>query len=260
MIIGGTPKGKGVFHELASRGKDKLRNPDWHTFDPPFTSYDNPLIPRAQIDELAATMPELVRRQEIFAEFLDDVASVFRNLRECMTAAPADPVKGATYYAGVDVAKHVDFTVICILDAQGRQVYHARFNQLDWGYQKKFIIEACRRYDARVLIDSTGVGDAIYDDLRTSGLRIEGLVFTPASKKRIVESLMLAFENRSIAIFADNPIQEDELKLFSYDISSSGNVHYSAPDGYHDDCVMALALAWWCKDKSAVRVPRFASL
>ncbi len=34
-----------------------------------------------------------------------------------------------------------------------------------------------------------------------------------------------------------------EMKRFEYEIGPSGGVSYGAPSGYHDDCVMALALA-----------------
>ena len=37
----------------------------------------------------------------------------------------------------------------------------------------------------------------------------------------------------------------NELKLYGYKISANGNVQYGAPEGYHDDCVIALALAAW---------------
>lgn len=35
----------------------------------------------------------------------------------------------------------------------------------------------------------------------------------------------------------------NELSIFQYEIARGGTVKYSAPSGYHDDCVMALALA-----------------
>jgi len=37
----------------------------------------------------------------------------------------------------------------------------------------------------------------------------------------------------------------NELKLYGYKTSSSGNVQYGAPEGYYDDCVTAPALAAW---------------
>jgi len=35
------------------------------------------------------------------------------------------------------------------------------------------------------------------------------------------------------------------MKRFEYTVSPTGGISYSAPGGYHDDCVMALALANW---------------
>ena len=34
-----------------------------------------------------------------------------------------------------------------------------------------------------------------------------------------------------------------EMKRFEYQLGAYGQVSYGAPSGYHDDCVMALALA-----------------
>jgi hypothetical protein len=36
---------------------------------------------------------------------------------------------------------------------------------------------------------------------------------------------------------------EAKLRRYEYAISPSGGITYDAPSGYHDDCVMALALA-----------------
>ena len=34
-----------------------------------------------------------------------------------------------------------------------------------------------------------------------------------------------------------------EMRRYEYEIGPTGQVSYAAPSGYHDDCVMALALA-----------------
>ena len=36
-----------------------------------------------------------------------------------------------------------------------------------------------------------------------------------------------------------------EMRQYEYDIGPTGQVSYVAPSGYHNDCVMALALAVW---------------
>ncbi len=35
------------------------------------------------------------------------------------------------------------------------------------------------------------------------------------------------------------------MKRYEYRVGPMGQVSYDAPSGYHDDCVMALALAWY---------------
>lgn len=244
VIIGGTPKGRNLFFDLKTKACDRLdpRYADWEFFHR--TSYDNPYLERAEIDKLVADLPENVRKQEIEAEFLEDSAAVFRNIAKCIGAAEAKRVPGVAYYMGVDLAKHVDFTVITILDQQGRQVHLNRFNKLDWVYQKQVIAATARAYNAMVVIDSTGVGDPIFDELkRDEALHVVGYKFDMHSKRRLIEALMLAFDQERIRILPDET-QKNELQIFSYDITASG-MKYSAPEGHHDDCVIALALANW---------------
>ncbi len=248
IIIGGTPKGKNLFFQLATKAQDRQdpKYRDWKYFHK--TSYDNPFIDRADIDALAAEMPEAVKQQEIFGQFLDEAAGVFRNIDACIDkgARAETPVAGRNYCAGLDLAKHVDFTVLTVLDENGRQVYWNRLNQLDWPYQKQLIIQVAKDYRARMVMDSTGVGDPIFDDLRDAGLDVQGYKFTNDSKKKLVESLMLAFERGDLHLLPEK-IQENELKMFEFSRTPSGLISYAAPEGLHDDCVFALALANWAR-------------
>lgn len=72
VIIGGTPKGKmyknqkHLFYELYE--KEKF-NENYKSFQ--FTTYDNPLLDKAEIDTLAKEMNVSIRAQEIFGEFID---------------------------------------------------------------------------------------------------------------------------------------------------------------------------------------------
>jgi hypothetical protein len=246
IYIGGTPKGKNLFWRLATKAQDR-QDPlyrDWQHFH--YTSYDNPFIDKADIDALAADLPEAVRKQEIYAEFLDDATGVFRYVDRVIGSQPSAPIPGRAYCAGLDLAKHVDFTVLTIFDDAGNQVYWNRFNKLDWPYQKRLITDIIRQYNARLLMDSTGIGDPIFDDLRAAGLDCDGYKFTHESKKKLVESLMLAIEQQQIRLL-NEPIQTNELKTFEYTLSPSGVISYSAPEGMHDDAVMALALANWAR-------------
>jgi hypothetical protein len=54
----------------------------------------------------------------------------------------------------------------------------------------------------------------------------------------------LAFENREITILND-PVTIGELQAYEMETLASGMIRFGAPEGAHDDCVMALGLAWY---------------
>ena len=97
---------------------------------------------------------------------------------------------------------------------------------------------------------AAGIGDPICDELQRENVEVDGYKFTNTTKKDLIENLSIMIENQQITI---PPIPEliNELKLYGYKTTPSGNVQYGAPDGYHDDCVIALALAAWQSKRSA---------
>ncbi len=241
VLFASTPKGKNWFYDVWTRGQDPMQSEfmSWR-----FPTSDNPMIQQSDLDHAKQSLPVDVFAQEYLAEFLDNQAGVFRNIAACATSKSSGPVAGMDYVGGLDLARLTDFTVLTILDSDGRQVFIDRYNLLDWAVQKQRIINDVNRYNAALLLDSTGIGDPIYDDLRRAGLNVDGYKFTSDSKGKLIEFLMLAFDQAKIAIL-DDPVQKNELGIYEYTIGRSGNVSYNAPDGYHDDTVIALALAWW---------------
>ena len=179
-----------------------------------------------------------------------DSSTVFRNIEACSKANPAEPVFEEHYHLGVDLAKHIDYTVIIIFNSKGEMVYMDRFNELDWAIQRERIKAIAKKYnDAQCWIDSTGVGEPIYEDLVNDGVNVEGYKFTNESKKQIIQNLMISLEQEKIRIFhKEDPlgrVLRDEMLIFEYEMTPSGLIRYQAPEGYHDDCVIALALANW---------------
>jgi hypothetical protein len=37
------------------------------------------------------------------------------------------------------------------------------------------------------------------------------------------------------------------MEIFEYEILPSGKIRYSAPNGFHDDCILSLAMANWSR-------------
>jgi hypothetical protein len=237
-----TPKGHNWFFELWTRGQDKMET-EYESWM--FPTVANPTLDPKEIEAFARDMPEFAYRQEILGEFMEDAGSVFHGVDQCVKGAFSVALTGQSYVLGVDLAKYQDFTVLCVLSMDGHLASFTRFGEVDWVLQKAKIVAKAQEYNnARVLVDSSGVGDPIYDDLRRSGLRVEGFKFTNASKADLIENLIILIEQKKIS-FPNVPELVNELKLYGYTMTKGGTTQYNAPQGYHDDTVIALALAAW---------------
>ena len=230
-----TPRGRNFFYSLFMKGGET----DWEAFK--FTTYDNPYIDPAEIEEAKRQLPEAVFRQEYMADPMDNASNPFgsAHIRNCVKPLSTQP----TAFYGIDLAKSHDWTVIIGLDKDGNVSYFDRF-QKDWKQTKETILNLDKSIP--VMIDSTGVGDAITEDLQRSFNAMEGFKYTSQSKQQLMELLSLSIQQGKIG-FPDGVIKE-ELDIFEYQFTSNG-VRYNAPSGFHDDCVNALALAVKCKDK-----------
>ncbi|MDD5707525.1 MAG: terminase family protein, partial [Kiritimatiellae bacterium] len=296
-IFVSTPKGRNWFYDLFTRGQDSFER-DYASFR--FPSSASPYFPAEEWEEAKRTLPEDVFRQEYMAEFLEDSAGVFRNVDACLEVRGQEsevrPECVRSVVIGCDVAKHTDWTVLIAMDAEtGRCFAMERFNMLDWPIQKERIVGFARKWRGRVVMDATGVGDPIFDDLKRVLPDIEGFRFTAGSKVELVQRLAVAIEQRKVSWpggwgvgsgqaaggsgqaaggsgqlavgskqcggglpTANCSLPTDpwevltaELKRYEYEIGPTGQISYGAPAGYHDDCVMALALAnhrrWECE-------------
>lgn len=226
-----TPKGKNYFFSLFNKGKNG--EPGWESFQ--FTTYDNPWIDSYEVDEARRGLPDVVFEQEYMANPAENAANPFglAYIRQCTYEISQSPP--AVF--GIDLAKSVDWTVIIGLDRNGSVCYFDRF-QKDWRQTKQTIKQLPR---VPMLIDSTGVGDPVVEDLANDGVPATGFKFSNVGKQQIMLNLVTAVQQRRIT-FPDGPITR-ELETIEYQFGQYG-VKYAAPQGFHDDCVMSLALAW----------------
>jgi len=239
-----TPKGKNWFFEEFTRGQDseKKDTSSWN-----FLTSDNPYIDKKEIEHAKANLPARVFLQEFLGAFIEDIGGVFRDVRECVGGKLEEPDKAKHYTIGVDLAKYQDYTVIVVLDkTTNHVVYFDRFHKLDWNFQKNKIVTIIRKYNnAQCIIDATGIGDPIYDDLNRLGLNIVPYKISGTSKRPLIENLSINIQEKNIT-YPEIPELINELNIFAYKTNqTTGHTSYSAPEGYHDDIVIALALACW---------------
>ena len=231
-----TPKGKNYFFSLYQKGMHK--EPDWQGYK--FSTFDNPYIDRDEILEAKRQLPEAVFQQEYMANAMENAANPFgsQHIDKCVKQLSRQP---AMFY-GIDLAKSVDWTVIIGLDQQGDVCIFDRF-QKDWKQTKEHILTLDR--NRPIMIDSTGVGDAITEELQRDFQFMKGFKYTSTTKQQLMELLASTIHKGEVS-YPEGAIK-DELGVFEYQFTSTG-VRYNAPAGFHDDCVNALALAVKCRN------------
>lgn len=237
----GTPNGMNWMHELWLLGRSG-QDAEWKSWT--CSTFDNPYIKQEEIKKAIARMPEIAIQQEIYAIPMTSQGMVFRSVDTLSTLSRQDPKPGKRYEAGIDLAKYKDWTVVSVIDPlTGDQVDLDAFNKIDWSLQVRKISVILKRWNnAHAFIDSTGVGDPIFEALKRAGLRVSAYQLNQASKKELIDNLILKLDKQEIRLI-DDDIQKGELKSYAYELTSSGHLKTNAPSGKHDDYVIALALS-----------------
>lgn len=250
VVFISTPMGKNWLYR-------KFNNvPDNGRFQ--FKSIDNPYFPKEQWEKRRGELPEDVFAQWWEAKFVDSAGTVFKTEKIdkiINSNSYAEPKEGKLYSMGVDMAKHKDFFVITVVDQDNRVVYWERSNKESYTFQKDRVVSIARKYNnARIWLDSTGVGEPVYDDLFDEGLIVDDFHFSNSSKRRLIDKLRILIEEEAITIPAES-VMINELKNFQKEATPSGKILYHAPEGYdfHDDCVDSLALALWEAETTPVK-------
>jgi phage FluMu gp28-like protein len=196
------------------------------------------VLKASEIEDARRQLPENVFRELYMAEASDDSGNPFGqdHIRACV--APLS--EKAPVACGVDLAKSVDWTVVVALDRAATVCGFERWQRVPWAETSSRVLGLIGRTPS--LIDSTGVGDPVVEGMQREGrnARIEGFTFSGPSKQRLMEGLAVAIQSGAVR-YPDGAIRA-ELDSFEYAYTRTG-VRYTAPAGYHDDCVMALALA-----------------
>jgi len=237
----GTPKGRNHFFELFQKGE--RGEEDWKSWR--FPTVSNPKIDPKEVEAAKRDLPEVVFRQEYLAEFVDNAGSVFRNVEGCAVLEPREPEENRVYVAGADIANAEDFTVIAIIDAETKEMVHQeRFNRVDYPILEARIIGIYKRWHLKsIKIEVNGIGQGVIDHLRREGIMVIPFMTNNSTKQAIIQNLQVAFEQNSIKVLNDRQLK-NELLNYEEKRTQSGAYIYNAPKGQHDDCVMALAIAW----------------
>ena len=236
-----TRRGHNFFWECYRRGLDP-EMPDWACWQMPTSA--NPYIKQEEIEAARLELPERTFQQEYLALFLDDAGGVFRNVAACSTGQPEAARSGAQYVVGVDWAKSLDYSVFSVWDATRRkEVWIDRSNKVDYELQYGRLLALCERYNCKTVVaELNSIGTPAAEQLQRRGLPVQGFTTTNATKAAIIDAMALALEQSTVTLLAD-PVAIEEMQAYEMERLPSGLFRYGAPEGQHDDTVIARCLA-----------------
>jgi len=250
-IFIGTPKGRNHFYDLYKMGKKKDVK-DWKSWH--FTSFDNPLLDKEEIEVAKETMSTFAFRQEFMANFEAPQSDIFKEDWVIIKDKEEEPENG-TYYMAVDLAgfenvskqasnkkKYLDQTSIAIVKVGDDNKWWV--DKVDAG--RWDIKEVCERilkhtqlYGIQVIgIEKGSLMRAVMPYLTEMMLkqniypRIEEIAIGNRSKvDRVVGALQGRFEHKQVELCDGDWVKEFKDELLNFPTT-----------GIHDDMVDSVSL------------------
>jgi phage FluMu gp28-like protein len=196
-------------------------------------------------------------------KFLDgELQYISGELIESCSTDDLNPKGEAQYFAGLDIGKTVDRTVLLVVKRVGGVAfthYIETCKRTDDEKLQLMVDTAMKRFSLRrLVVDATGMGTFPADVMRKrhGASKIEPVVFTQQSKEDMATALYTAFAKRTVMIPKTKlPAEGSESQAaekLRLDIASirriittAGNVRYDAPhtNEGHADRAWALAMA-----------------
>lgn len=262
IILFSTPRFKNdndLFYKYYSLGdqneKKGYYSVDWKKWD------TSALLPPEKLQQYKETLPYKIFVNEMLGEFLDLEGSVFGDFSKVLSNN--FNINDKEYYIGIDwgTGSGEDNTAISVFNGIGQQVFLRYFNDKNTIDSIKDIVDVVKKYKPRgISVEINSIGKPNYDllqsELNRSGFRMNVNKFntTNESKRKIIEGLALAIEKGEIQLLNDKQLTV-EMTVYEMQKTAGGkSVTYNAPSGYHDDTIIATAIAYDSIRKSTYHI------
>ena len=252
-IFIGTPKGRNHFYDIYKMGQSgKPETKDWKSWH--FTSFDNPLLDKEEIEVAKNTMSTFAFRQEFMANFEAPQSDIFKEDWVVVKDKEEEPEHG-TYYMAVDLAgfenvskqasnkkKYLDQTSIAIVKVgDDNKWWVDKVDAGRWDIKEicERILDHVRLYDIQVIgIEKGSLMRALLPYLTEMMLkqsvypRIEEIRIGNRSKiDRVVGALQGRFEHKQVELCDGDWVREFKDELLNFPTT-----------GVHDDMVDSVSL------------------
>ena len=281
LIAIGVPQSNNWFHSYWLTGQEQDNHDadgnDFWSFSVPSTA--NPYFCRCakhgdgsykhcELEFWRDRLPETRFRQLYLAEWAEAEGQIFRRVDDAFNGpvmgehspvfeertayneygeitSTVQRLTSGPYLMGLDLGKLHDFTVAYVIDIPNMTVVdRLRFNAIDYTVQVERVADLYRKYNCQTInMDVTGVGVPIHEMLRNAGCSISPYVFTNETKATLVSTLASELEHGRVHFMKDDEKLRNELRVYEGTVMPGGQIRYSAPASYYDDCVIAAGLA-----------------
>ena len=239
-----TPNGKNWFYRRAREIESGKRPGYFQEGD----SRENQFVSRDFLEERVRYFSESRLQQNIMGQFVDSGGEILSGsyIDRALEFGTRDKTRPlppeVRYMSGWDLARKKTATVgitVAVCGDMARVVALERFKMVEWTVIIEKIARRQEQYPGQLVLDCTGLGDVISDQLST--YHPVNVLFTPASKAELLTNLELIHARGNVSYdrweLPDGPGRtwslEDELRQARWD------------DNTECDSLMALALALW---------------
>lgn len=251
MLLTSSPFVKnGFFWDYFNFGLEGSHNTvtvDWS--NPAFKPSIDLILPPEKLEQYRLILPSNVFKSEYLGEFLDDEGMVFNDILyvDKPLIFPGDKL-----YFGIDWSNQTnnDDTVLTAFNERGEQVFLKYWNnltplgQIDVIYKE---LELYRKQIEVIVCETNSIGTPYTDLLKAksqwTAQKVDGFTTSNTSKNELVVNTQVAIERQQIRLLADEKLKR-QFGYFSADYNpKTRNVTYAAPQGLHDDIVLATMFA-----------------
>lgn len=251
VVLCSTPKHKTGFffkyYMLGLSNEPNILSYNWSEFD------TSALLPDEKLAEYQRNLPSAQFKTEFLGEFLDNEGGVFGDFSGIIKN-PTEYDEQLNCYMGIDwgTGQGQDETAIAIFSSNKQMIALYHFSDKDETATINYIIELIRKYmPLKVQVETNSIGSVFYGLLdkaiKAAGLPVMLLRFTTTneSKERLINNFQVAMQNKTVSIL-DNQTLRIQMDMYEMKVTQNGKRTYNAASGYHDDCIIAMLLAFNC--------------
>ena len=241
VLLFSTPRGRDWFYNMHKMGED----PEFKQYTSCRMTYQgNPYVNLEEIESARKALPEAIFRAEYLGEFLEGESSVFTNFNN--NIFDRYPKPQGQIFAGLDTGQSSDYKVATFIDSTGKIIDIYRDNKKTYEQMTNEVLARVKKYNANLLVETNSIGGPVFESLKKQWNNTHPFNTSNSSKREIIESLILGFNEGSLSIpsIELSPDLHHELEVFEMTYNpKTRTVQYSARTPFHDDMIMSLAIA-----------------